>query len=345
MNIKLPLARFISASLCFIACQSQSEPELHVLIWNDYIKANLIDQFEKQHHCRVIIDTYDSNESMYAKLKYSSGAYDIIVPSGYFLEIMSLQNMLHPLDISAIPNIKNIDPEYSQDIEPALLKYGVPYMISANGIAFRSDKVPSLDNSWNVFSLKKYAGRMTMLNDMRETIGAALIYLGYSVNTLSIDEIEKATNQVIKWKQNLAKFEAEQYKSGISSGEFLIVCGYNGDILQVMAENPNVEFFYPKEGIIISMDYLTIPQDPPNPELAHSFINYLLEGDVSAQNIVATHFLSPNLAAYDLLPQALKHNESLFIPKQIKDHAEVVHYLGHDGLIYNKAWEKIKNSQ
>lgn len=330
--------------MMFSGCQSSKEPVLHVLIWSDYIKTDLIDNFRQTHNCKVIVDTYDSNESMYAKIKLGGGGYDIIVPSNYFMDIMSKQGMLQPIDTTKIENIKNLDPRYIKLVDPALLKYGVPYMVSSAGIAYRADKVSDIDPSWGVFGKPEYKGRMTMLNDVRETMGAALNYLGFSANSTNPEEVEKATQLLINWKPNLAKFESEQYKAGIASAEYLIVNGYNGDTLQVIKENPNVNFVYPKEGVTLVMDFMVIPKDAPNPKCAYEFMNYLLDANVTAENMEFTFFFSPNKAAYEKLPEELRDNKILFLPDDVLEKAEMIRYLGEEGIMYNKAWDKIKAS-
>lgn len=345
MKKLLCLSALLTAALIFLgSCHSSSEPEIHVLIWSDYIKTNLIEKFRKTHNCRVIIDTFDSNESMYAKLKLGAGGYDIIFPSNYFMDIMSQQDMLQPLDTSKVPNIRNLDQQYVKRADPALLKYGIPYMVSSAGIAYRLDKVSNLEPSWGIFGKPEYKGRMTMLNDVRETMGSALNYLGYSSNTTDQKEIDEATDLLINWKKNLAKFESEQYKSGIASAEYLIVNGYNGDLLQVIRENPEVSFVYPKEGVTIVMDFMVMPKDAPNPECAYKFMNFLLDAEVTAENMEFTFFFSPNKAAYEKLPKHLRENQILFLPEDVLEKAELIRYLGEEGMKYNKAWDKIKSS-
>jgi spermidine/putrescine transport system substrate-binding protein len=325
----------------FFSCQNSSGPVLHVYVWSDFIKPDLFDKFEKEHHCRIVIDTYDSNESMYAKLKLGATGYDLIFPSHYFLDLLIKQNMLKPLDFNLIPNIKNVDPSYSHYIPEANQRYAVPYLVSLAGLGFRKDKV-SIEPSWGIFSNSNLKGRMTMLNDIRETLGAGLKYLGYSVNTIQPEEINRVTNLLIDWKKNLAKFESEQYKIGIASAEFLVVQGYNGDLLQVMQENTNIDFVYPKEGTALSLDLATIPLQAPNSELAHAFINFLLEGENAAQNIAYTFFLSPNIAAYDKLSPELRENQALFPSKEILSKTEVFKDLGPNNGLYIQAWDRIK---
>ncbi|MCE2983993.1 MAG: spermidine/putrescine ABC transporter substrate-binding protein [Parachlamydia sp.] len=330
--------------ILFSSCQNSSQPQLNLLIWSDYVKPEIIEAFEEKCHCRVVIDTFDSNESMYAKLKLGAEGYDVIFPSNYFVDIMSRQDMLQPLDHGSLPNLKNLDPQYVQRAGDALLKYGVPYMVSSAGVAYREDKVKNFEPSWGIFSRPEYKGRMTMLNDVRETIGEALIYLGYSANTTNPGEIDEATQLLIEWKKNLSKFESEQYKAGIASAEYLVVNGYNGDILQVMNENPAVQFVYPKEGVTFSMDFMVIPKTAPHPELGLEFINFMLDGEVAAENMAFSLFFTPNQAAYDKLPENLRNNQILFMPKEIFEKSEMIKNLGEAGFLYNKAWDKIKAS-
>ena len=181
-----------------------------------------------------------------------------------------------------------------------------------------------------------------MLNDMREAIGAALKYLGFSANTTNQDEINQAANQLIEWKKNLAKFESEQNKHGLASAEYVAVQGYNGDMLQVMRENENIAFYIPEEGTLISIDYAVIPNNAPNPKLAHAFINFLLNASVAAENMQFTQFSSPNTAAFDLLPESLQNNPSLFPPEHILNKSDIIKYLGKEGDLYNRAWDLIK---
>ncbi|HQG45996.1 MAG TPA: spermidine/putrescine ABC transporter substrate-binding protein, partial [bacterium] len=217
-------------------CKSAST-DLHLYTWADYIKPELVQQFEQTNGCKIIIDTFDSNEGMYAKLKAGATGYDLITPSSYMAKIMYGQEMLQPLDHARLPNLANIDPDYLRiAIDPGM-KYSVPYMITYTGIGYLKDRVVDIQPTWKMFERPDLKGRMTMLNDMRETIGAALKYLGYSLNSVDDTQLAAARAVVIGWKKNLAKFENEQYKTGLASGEFHLVHGYSGDILKVKEEN------------------------------------------------------------------------------------------------------------
>jgi spermidine/putrescine transport system substrate-binding protein len=315
---------------------------LHVFIWSDYLKMDLIERFERENHCSVVVDTYDSNESMYAKLSLGGGGYDVVFPSNYFMQIMIPRGMVMKLDKSKLDNLKNLDQSYLTRLDPNFLDYGVPYMISSTGILYRKDRMEEFDPSWGVFGNSDYRGRMTMLNDNREVFAAALSYLGYDINTINKDEIEEAVKLILEWKKNLAKFEGEQYKNGIASAEYLASQGYNGDGLQVMQEVPQVGFAYPREGISVSFDFAVIAPDSPNADLAYRFIDFLLEPEVAAENMEFTFFLSPNKAAYSLLPEDLAHNPVMFIPQEAFKKAELIRDLGPDNSLYHGAWDKIK---
>ena len=329
--------------LLLMGCSSSSKPELHLFMWADYIKPELIWRFEREHNCRVVIDTYDSNEAMYAKLKLGVSGYDLIFPSSYIFTIMIAQNMLEELALSHITNAHFIDKTY-QDRLPSIAKsFGIPYMISFTGIGYRQDKLKNFDPTWWVFGKKELKGRMTMLNDMRETLGSCLITLGYSCNTKNRAEIEAAADLLIKWKPNLAKFENEQYKNGIATAEFIAVQGYNGDISQVIEENPFVAFAYPKEGVTFSIDLVAMPKKAPNQELAYQFINYLLQPDVAAENIAFTQFLSPNTGAYKLVSEEMRNNPAIFTPKEVLAKAELLDDVGEAIDYYTEAWDRAKS--
>jgi spermidine/putrescine transport system substrate-binding protein len=332
----------LMALLCiFSSCGRDSGPTLHLFIWADTIKPELLDAFEDKYHCNVSVDTFDSNESMYAKLQLSSARYDLIFPSSYFVEILSKQNMIQPLDLSLIPNSANLDPRYMSKVTPSV---AVPFLVSFSGIAYRKDKITDIELSWRVFGRKDLKGRMTMLNDAREAIGAGLRTLDFSVNTRSGDEISMAADLLIEWKKNLAKFDNEQYRHGIASGEFLVIQGYSIDVMQVKEENPHVAFLYPHEGAIASVDSLAIPKQAQHAELAHAFINFMLEPQNALQNVLYTNGLVPLPEIYEELQRNEQRKEILFPTAEALQRMETIKDLGADVELYYKAWDRIKNS-
>jgi spermidine/putrescine transport system substrate-binding protein len=232
MKRGLAAALLILAAAPLVAGCRKEPPVLHVYTWADYIKPELIARFEAEQKCRVVVDTFDSNESMYAKLKAGATGYDLITPSSYMASTMRAQGMLRDLSPNLIPNTAHVDRDYLRIATDGAMRYSVPYMLTTSGIGYLRGRVPDLPDSWSAFDRSDLKGRMTMLNDMRETLGAALKFLGHSLNTRDERELAAARDVVIRWKRNLAKFENEQYKTGLASAEFFVTHGYSGDIFQ-----------------------------------------------------------------------------------------------------------------
>jgi spermidine/putrescine transport system substrate-binding protein len=323
-------------------CAQPAGKTLHVYTWADYIAPEVVQRFEQANGCKVVIDTFDSNESMYAKLKAGASGYDVVTPSSYFVAIMAQQGMLQDLDHAKLPNLANVDPSYLKIALDPGMAHSVPYMLTNTGIAYLKDKVKNVEPTWAIFDRADLKGRMTMLNDMRETIGAALKYLGYSLNTVDDRQLEQARDVVIGWKHNLAKFENEQYKSGIASGEFLLVHGYSGDLLSAQTENPQVTFVAPKEGLSISCDDLVILKGAAATDLAYKFINFLHEPDVAVANSQVVMYLCPNTGAYAKLPASFMDNPAVKLDPAVQAKCEVIRDLGSDNAKYAKIWDQIK---
>jgi spermidine/putrescine transport system substrate-binding protein len=329
------------ASVALTGC-GQAKPVLSLYTWSDYIKPDLVRRFEREHGCRVVLDTFESNEAMYAKLKAGATGYDLLTPSSYMVSLMHAQGMLRPIDHGLVPNLVNVDPDYLAIAVDRTMDHSVPYMIVVSGIAYLEGRVKDVVPSWRMFGRTDLAGRMTMFNDMRETIGAALKTLGYSINSTSGRELAEAEALALEWKKNIAKYDNEQYKIGLASGEFLLVHAWNGDVFQVRRENPAVRFFVPEEGTIISCDDLVIPADAREPALAHAFIDFLHDPAVAAENTVAIYYLCPNKASYPLLPAEIRDNPGIFLAPEIRAKSEMIADIGAANALYVGVWDRLK---
>lgn len=335
-----------SAALASAALPSCSEkrPSLNVFTWADYLSEDAAASFEKAHNCRLVIDTFDSNEAMLAKLEAGATGYDILVPSSYAVKDLKVRDMLLPLDHAKIPNLKNIDTAHlSKALDPGM-EVSAPYMMAPTCVAYLASRVPDAEPTWHLFSREDIRGRATLLDDMREVLGAALRTLGHSINSTDPAEIEAAADVAIGWKANIAKFENEQFKAGIASGEFVLVHGYAGELLAVQEENEDIEVVIPREGAPFPCDDLCIPKTARNPELAHAFINHLCDAEVAAENMQWIGYRAPNTAAYALLPEEFRANEILFPPPEIHAKCESIDFLGDNLPIWTAQWERVKNS-
>ena len=340
----LPILLFLFLTLVFAGGCGKSRPILSVYTWADYFNPELLKRFERENGCRVVIDTFESNEAMYAKLKAGAAGYDILTPTSYMVSVMFDQDMLLRLDHDRLPNISHVDPEFLKITIDKAMDHSVPYMLVNSGIAYLEGRVKDVRPTWNMFDRTDLKGRMTMFNDMRESIGAALKSLGYSINTVDERELQEAEAVLLRWKKNLAKFDNEQYKFGLASGEFLLVHAWNGDVFQVRKENPDVRFFVPEEGTIISCDDLVIPKSARQPGLAHALINYLHNPRVAAENSNFIYYLCPNKDAYPLLNPEIRENPGIFLKPEIMARSEIIANIGAANALYIKLWDRVKSA-
>lgn len=334
------LASLLTAML-LCGC-GKAKPTLHLYCWADYINPAIIEQFEQENNCRVVYDTFDSNEALYAKLKAGASGYDVIVPSHYIIELMAKENMLLKLDLSQIPNRVHFDEKILQILPDPECTFAAPYMMSYTGIGYNKEKVADFKPTWDMFSRTDLKKRITIFDDKREVIGAALYLLGLDPNSTNDDDLAAARNIITTWRDNAAKLENEQYKNGIASNEFYLVMGYSGDMMQVVEENDHVGFAIPEEGTLISCDMMAIPAQAKNVELAHRFINFLHQPAIAAANTEHVFFLCPNKDAYPLLSDDIRSNPAVFLKPEILAKSKVTIDQGEKEQKFNRLWEDIK---
>ena len=331
--------------------------ELHIYTWSDYIAPDVLESFEKALGVTVVVDTFDSNEAMYAKLKAGGTGYDIIMPSSYQISMMAKEGMIDAIDHAKCPNVKkNFDTSFEAQILDPTFKYNVPYAVTYTGFMYDKGKMPEGADpaSWAILGNPALKGRISLLDDIREVIGAGLMYLGYSINSVNPAEITKATEQVLKWRANIRKFDAESYKTEVPSGATWLGHGYSTDTTQVIVGDEesgapardDIGFALPKEGYTIAFDEMVVAKDAKRKDLAYAFINYIYDGDVAAANmdyICGPNPVKPGIEKLDadyrdliiLKPEQLAKGQVL---KNLDDQPEVME-------LYNKAWDKIKATE
>ena len=341
----------LAATAALLAGCGGNPRSLHIYTWSDYLAPEVIAEFEKTHGCKVVIDTFDSNETMYAKLKAGGSGYDIITPSSYFVPTMAKEGLIVKLDHSKMPNVKaNFDSSFANQILDPSFTYNVPYAVTYTGFMYAKDKIPQgIDvATWKVLENPAFKGKVTLLDDIREVIGAGLMSLGYSLNSKKPAEIEAAVKEVLKWKPNIRKFDAESYKNEVPSGATWIGHGYSTDTTQVIlgdeeegtAPRNDIGFALPKEGFSIAFDEMVVSSSAPNQKLAYEFMNFMYDGKnakVNMEYIMGPMPVKPGIDALDedyrklivLSPDTIKRGQVL---APIDDAME----------IYNKAWDRIK---
>jgi spermidine/putrescine transport system substrate-binding protein len=330
------------AATALSGCSKGEKPVLRIYTWADYLGPKIAERFEKENNCTLQIDTFDSNEAMYSKLTAGAGGYDLLTPSSYMVKTLVRDKMLQPLNPTKLPNLKHIDADYLKRALDPKMVHSVPYMMSATCLGWLGGKVSNPVASYSMLDRTDLKGRVTLLDDMREVLGAALLSLGFSLNSTDPAELAKARDVSIRWKKNIAKFDSEQYKSGLASGEFYLVQGYAGDLLQVAGENEEIVVKIPKEGAAFSCDDLCIPVESAQVELAHKFINFVTEPANCAENMVAIAFRAPNSGAYPLLSEDFRGSDALFPSPEIFAKCEPIDDLGDALALWSRMWDEVK---
>jgi spermidine/putrescine transport system substrate-binding protein len=325
-----------------VSCGYIGKQRLYIYNWTYYTPDSVIEKFEKEFHVRVIYDEFASNEDMFAKLtatKSKRGSYDIVFPSTYYVPIMMQQNMLEKIDKSQLANLGNIDPELFKIIKyDPNMEYSVPYFYGAAGIIVNTARVPDFDLSWAIFGREDLRNRMTMLDDVREVMGAALSYMGNSINSTDPAIVTAARDLINNsWKPNLVKFDAEAFGKGYANGDFWVVHGYPEAIFEEIIDNEQLMndtiFFFPKEGGQSYIDSMVILKNARNLELAHKFIDFIHRPEIYAE--IVDEFGLP--ATVNVPARAFKTGDSWYSVEDLA-YTELQEDVGHALTLYMDAW-------
>lgn len=344
------IASIVVGVLLICGCDPSKE-ELHVFNWSDYVSPEVVASFEAENNCKVIIDAFDSNEAMYAKLKAGAAGYDIVVPSSYQVEMMAREGMLEELELSKISNAtSNFAEEYQTQVLDTTFRYSFPYVVTYTGFIYLKDKASEADvSSWAVLGNQKFRGKISLLDDIREVIGIGLMYNGYSLNSTNAVEISKAVETVLKWKKNIRKFDSESYRTEVPAFTTWVGHGYSSDSTQLIlgeegaSKREDIAFALPKEGFTIAWDELVILKTSKHKKLAYKFINHLFRSENALENMKYVCGVMAHKEALKQLPQEMK---DLFIqPPEVMKNGQVMRSFADSPEvqdIYNKAWDKIK---
>ena len=317
---------------------------LSVYNWSTYIDPAVIAQFEEEFGVEVKYDTYENSEDLYAKLQGGNPGYDVVFPSDYMVKIMIAQGMLEKLNLDNIPNIQNVDPTFIDPPFDPGNQHSLPYQWGTLGIGYNIKATGGDIDSWSALFDPKFEGRVAMLDDVRATLGVALSYLGYELNTTNPDEIAEAKDLLIDNGNAIAAFAPDNGQLLLSQGEVDLTVEWSGDIFQVMAENPDLRYAIPKEGTMVWVDTMAIPKDAPHKELAEKFINFILEPEVGAQVSNFIQFATPNKAAVDkgLINSEDLQNPGIYPAAETFERMQYLVDVGEATPLYDEAWTEVK---
>ena len=318
---------------------------LRIFNAGEYMDPELITQFEERYNCKVIYETFDSNESMYTKLM-SGSKYDILIPSDYMIERLITEDMLIPVDWDNISHKDDIDPEnmgYAFDPEN---KYSVPYFVGTVGILYDKEKVDEkdLEQGWEILRNPKYAGDLYMYDSERDSFMIALKALGYSMNTTNEKEIEKAYQWLIEQKKTMdVVYAGDDVMDNMIAGNKSLAVVYSGDGAYIMAENDKLGYFEPEQGTNEWCDCMVMTKDCENEALAESFMDYMLEYDVVYQNSIFVGYTTPVAEVREELKGTEFEGINAYIPGIGGPNNEVFRYQDKKTKqLFADLWTKVK---
>ena len=317
---------------------------LNVFIWSGYLPPETVKTFEARHGVRVNVDLYDSLEALLAKVQAGNANYDVICPSNYAVEILLAQDLLQPLDRSALPHLVNVDPLWlDRDFDPGS-RHTVPYFTGTCGIGYRKSKVGEVD-SWEELWDPRWKGRILMLDDARETLGAALKRLGRSVNTADEPTLREAQRLLVVQKPLVRAYDSANFEDALLAGDVWLSQGWNGEFARVMDLDPDIAYVVPKEGSTTYLDSLAIPVGAPHPELAHAFLDFVMEAPVAAEICRSMRYTTPNRAAMALLPPQIRKHPAIFPPEEVLARTELLRDIGPATVLYDRLWTEVKTAR
>lgn len=347
-------------SLILSSCSSEATPtqpegassiepakEIVLYNWTDYMNPDILTMFENETGIKVIEDYFSSNEEMVAKLQGGATGYSLLIPSDYAVAILKEQGLIAKLDQNNIPNLANLNDRFqTNEIDPGN-EYCVPFQWGTTGIGFDASVLDSPTSWAAIFDAAPDSpqyGRMTMVDDSRENFSAALLYLGYDINTTEDAQLQEARDLLIKAKAGLSGYDSDTFEDLVASGENVLAHGWNGEFLMAKDENENVDYLIPDEGGVIYMEEVCIPASASLAEklAAEMFIDYLLRGDIGAMLSEYIYYGTPNAAAQEYLSEEYKTNPIINPPQEVLNRLYFIKPLGEYDTVYSRLYDEVK---
>ena len=285
--------------LCPVLALAQET--INVYNWGDYIDVEVLDQFEQETGIKVIYETFETNEDMYAKIAMGGSSYDVIFPSDYMIERMIQENLLQKINWENIPNVANIDPRFLHEEYDPEAAYSVPYTWGTMGILYNKEMVEEAPTSWDTLMDETYTMDMLMLNSPRDTLAIALVMAGHDLNSVDPADLEDAKNLLIEQKPMVLAYVVDEVKDKMIGGEAAVALVWSGDATFCMSESEELDYVVPQEGSNIFYDSICIPANAKNVSGAEKFIDFMCRADIAAKNYEYVGYAIPNTAAIELL--------------------------------------------
>jgi spermidine/putrescine transport system substrate-binding protein len=325
-------------------CARDTRPRLNVFNWSNYVAPDTIPNFEAEFGVRVRYAIYESNEEMLAKVMSGNSGWDVVFPSNYFIRPMRETGLLAPLRHNWLRNLDSLDAGFRSPPWDPTLEWCVPYMWGASGIVFQR-KVTPAPTAWADLWRPDLGGRLTMLDDPAEVLGACLKKLGFPLNSTDPAQLRRAGREAMAQKPLLRAYLNAEVRDQLVAGDVLAAQLWATTSQQAMDASPELAFVYPAEGFALYADTAIVLRESRRQELAHRFIDYLLRPRVAAAIVLATKTATANAAARALLPDALRNSPTLYPPPQVIQRGEWFEAMPAAAQrLRDRIWTEIKSS-
>lgn len=301
-----------------------SSKVLNLYNWGDYIDPSLLTKFQKETGYHVNVETFDSNEAMYTKIKQGGTNYDLTVPSDYMVQKMKADHMLIPLDKSKLTGMSHYGASFmNKSFDPGN-RYSIPYFWGTLGIIYNDKYIkPGELTHWDQLWHSKYRNDIMLIDSARDIMGFSLISQGHSVNTTNTKELIAAKNKLNRLSPNVKAVVADEIKMYMAEGEAHIAVDWSGEATEMMSQNAHLHYVVPTEGSNMWFDNLVIPKTAKHFKAIYAFLNFMNKPENAAQNAKYIGYSTPNTDAYKLLPKSVRDNKQFYPPKQVLDKLEV----------------------
>ncbi len=320
---------------------------LNVYNWGLYISdgtddsLDVVEAFEELTGIKVNYTTFDTNESLYSKLKSGGGEYDVIIPSDYMIGKMIKEGMLEELDYANIPNYSMIGDAY---ITPAYEAYSVPYTWGVVGIVYNTTMVDDPVTSWNSLWDPRYSGQILMFNNSRDAYAIASKKLGLSLNPSDEEDVALATEELKAQKSLVQAYVMDEIFDKMEGGEAALAPYYAGDALVMLEENPDLAFCIPVEGTNFFIDAMCIPKGCRNKEAAEMFINFMCETEIALANTEFIGYSTPQVEAAAQLPEELRNSPIMYPDAEVMATTEIFEVLPEEiAQLMDKQWSDVRS--
>jgi spermidine/putrescine transport system substrate-binding protein len=295
--------------------------ELLLFNWSNYISPDLLKRFETETGIKVTLDTYDTNESMLAKLQAGGTGYDVVVPTGPTLQQMIRDGMVIKVDAGAMANYKNVrKPFDNPEFDPGRA-YSVPYMWGTTGLVYDTTKVAGgkIDDTWKeLFEPRPdFVGKIGMLKDMGEVFSAAAFYLGFDACTDKPEEGQKILELLEKQKPAVKIYSAEGTVDRVASGEVAMEHMWNGSFHRAHAKLPTVVYVYPREGVALWGDNFAVPKGAPHLDNAKTFLNWMMDPKNAAEASNFTGYNNAIAGTESMIKEDLRNDPAFNTPENL----------------------------